>query len=231
MNNQSIEKEAEENSKEVHALDRQKTVVFKIWNRKIHIYLGLYFLLFIWLFTFSGLLLNNPEWSISNYWPDREEIFFQSEIESPSKNGDLAIAKDLMRQLDIRGEVHETRRGASNDEFSAQVRRPGQILNIAANFETGLAEITEIRVNTWGVIRMLHTFSGVKSQTDERRNWLLTKIWSFSMDALAVGLIIIVLSGLYMWYFLKQKRKVGLVVLALGTGCSFFFLFGLALIF
>ena len=28
------------------------------WNRKLHIYVGLYFLTFLWLFSFSGLLLN-----------------------------------------------------------------------------------------------------------------------------------------------------------------------------
>ncbi|MCC5906942.1 MAG: PepSY-associated TM helix domain-containing protein [Balneolaceae bacterium] len=203
--------------------------VFKLWNRKLHIYAGLYFLLFIWLFSISGLLLNNPEWTISNYWPEREITHFQKEIVQPSESGDLEIAKNLMNQLLIRGEIHETGWGDSEDEFRLQVRRPGQMISIETNFEKNLADMTEIRVNSWGVIRMLHTFTGAKNQTDEKRNWILTKIWSFSIDALAAGLIIMVFSGLYMWYLLSRKRIMGIIFLGLGTGCCLFFLFGITL--
>jgi len=30
------------------------------WNRKLHFYTGLFLLFFLWLFAFSGLLLNHP---------------------------------------------------------------------------------------------------------------------------------------------------------------------------
>jgi hypothetical protein len=45
-------------------------------------------------------------------------------------------------------------------------------------------------VNLWGVIKALHTFTGV--QMDDPRNsrdWALTSVWAFSMDAVAIGLI------------------------------------------
>ena len=32
------------------------------WNKKIHIYLGLYMLLFLWLFSISGLFINHHNW-------------------------------------------------------------------------------------------------------------------------------------------------------------------------
>ena len=35
---------------------------FETWNKKLHIYIGLYFLLFLWLFSISGLFLNHPPW-------------------------------------------------------------------------------------------------------------------------------------------------------------------------
>ena len=28
---------------------------FKVWNRKLHYYLGLYFLFFLWMFAFTGV--------------------------------------------------------------------------------------------------------------------------------------------------------------------------------
>lgn len=37
------------------------------WNRKIHIYLGLYFLFFLGLFSISGLVLNHPQWAFAQF--------------------------------------------------------------------------------------------------------------------------------------------------------------------
>jgi len=39
---------------------RPTGAVLEAWNRRLHYYLGLYFLLFLWLFSFTGLLLNHP---------------------------------------------------------------------------------------------------------------------------------------------------------------------------
>ena len=44
---------------------RRVGVALESWNRRIHYYLGLYFLLFLWLFSFTGLLLNHPRWALS----------------------------------------------------------------------------------------------------------------------------------------------------------------------
>lgn len=210
--------------------NRRKISYFKNYNRKFHIYVGLYFLLYIWLFSISGLLLNNPEWAISNFWPDREVTDYKKHIDKPYESGDLAIAKNLMSQLAIRGEVQNTGWGESLNEFYFQVRKPGRFFDIDANFEMNRADITETQVDARGALRMLHTFTGVNSQTEEKRNWILTKIWSFSMDALAAGLIFMVLSGLYMWILLRRKRFLGLIVLGLGTGSCLFFLFGITLL-
>ncbi len=35
---------------------------FEVWNRRLHYYLGLYFLFFLWLFSATGLMLNHQQW-------------------------------------------------------------------------------------------------------------------------------------------------------------------------
>ncbi len=64
---------------------------------------------------------------------------------------------------------------------------------------------------------MLHSFSGVR-RTDPtlRPNWWITEVWRFSMDALAAGLAVIVLSGIYMWFSRAQRRLGGMIALVLG---------------
>jgi hypothetical protein len=43
------------------------------------------------------------------------------------------------------------------------------------------------------------------------------------MDAVAVGLIVMVFGSYYMWFNLKQKRRLGAVVLVAGLmGCAMF---------
>ena len=55
------------------------------------------------------------------------------------------------------------------------------------------------------------------------RDWALTTVWALSMDALAVGLILMVVSSLYMWWGLKQKRRFGALALGLGlASCGLF---------
>ena len=34
----------------------------KKWNRRIHIWFGLYMLLFLWVIAVSGLVMNHPDW-------------------------------------------------------------------------------------------------------------------------------------------------------------------------
>src|SRR5262245_52739948 len=71
------------------------------WNRKLHFYSGLFLLFFLWLFAFTGLLLNHPTWIFHESWRNRHETIYQLPIVSPAAGltGDLEQARDLMRQM------------------------------------------------------------------------------------------------------------------------------------
>ena len=58
------------------------------------------------------------------------------------------------------------------------------------------------------------------------RDWLLTMIWSFSMDALCLGLIVLALSALYMGWLLEGKRVGVLLSFSLGMVVSSYFMWG-----
>jgi hypothetical protein len=199
------------------------------WNRKLHYYLGLYLLLFLWMFSISGLVLNHPKWRFPQFWNERKETTTENPIRVPASTGDAAIAADLMWQLGIAGEVSEVQRGPAGNTFTFQVVKPGQSFRVAADFPAARASITHIQLNTWGVMDALHKFTGVKlGEPREKRDWLWTSIWSLAMDALALGLVILVVSGLYLWYRLAAKRVAGLIALGLGLACCVFFAYGLA---
>lgn len=199
------------------------------WTRRLHFYLGLYFLLFIWFFSLSGLLLNHPQWEFSRFWSQRQESTTERRITPPTGSGDLAIAKDLIRELGIAGEINQTERRAADDRFTVQVVRPGRIYRIEADLERGHASIVRTELNESGIADALHKLTGVRmDDPSQQRDWLLTRIWTIAMDGLAIGLVIMVFSGLYLWVRRERRRLPGLLSLAPGTTACAVFVFVLA---
>ena len=207
---------------------RRRAPRARAWTRKLHNYLGLYLLLFVWLFSVSGLVLNHSKWSVARFWNARQELSAERSIHAPAADGDVAMASELMRQLGIVGEIGETKRHPDGARFEFQVVKPGHVFRVEARLDSARARVTEIRLNAWGVLDALHHFTGVKMDEPARtRDWVLTRVWSLAMDALALGLVVLVVSGVYLWYRRAETRRVGLVALVAGIGCCAFFLYGL----
>ena len=188
-----------------------------VWNRRLHYYLGLYLLFFCWLFALTGLLLNHPKWEFAQFWPNRVQTRTEREFRQPEGATDLLRARDLMRQLGIAGEVQWPNVQPPAGPFSFQVSRPGRVVEVRADLATKRATLQQSHVNTWGIVQVLHTFTGVRT-TDplNERDWFLTTVWAVSMDAVALGLVMMVMSSYVMWYRLEAKRRGGIVALLVG---------------
>jgi hypothetical protein len=214
------------------ASPRRRSARLRVWTRKLHNYLGLYLLLFLWLFSVSGLVLNHSKWSVARFWDARREATTERSIRAPAAGGDVAMATELMRQLGIVGEIGETRRHPDAARFEFQVVKPGRVFRVEARLDSARARVTEIRLNAWGVLDALHKLTGVRmDQPAQTRDWVLTRIWSLAMDALALGLVVLVASGVYLWHRRTETRRPGVVALALGVACCAFFLYGLGALF
>lgn len=195
--------------------ERGVAASFHTWNRRIHYYLGLYLLFFTWLFVFTGLLLNHPRWQFTQFWPNRLQTTTEHQVQAPTGGSDIEQARDLMRQLDIAGEIQWP--AQQPGPFAFQVSRPGLVVEVKADLEQGVATMQRNQLNAWGVMHLLHTFTGVRAgDTRNARDWTLTTVWALSMDAVALGLIVMVFSSYVMWYRLRTKRLGGIVALLLG---------------
>lgn len=198
--------------------------MFLVWTRRLHYYTGLYLLFFSWLFAFTGLLLNHPRWEFAQFWPNRIESTAVQQFRAPRGNTDLERAHDLAGQFGTIGEIQWPAAQPVGGPFTFQVNRPGHIVDVKANLTTGRATIQRNELNAWGVIHLLHTFTGVRANDPmNERDWALTMVWVFTMDALAVGLVLTVFSSYIMWYQLNAKRRGGIVALLLGlVSCGVF---------
>jgi hypothetical protein len=204
--------------------ERFASDVFLVWNRRVHYYLGLYLLFFCWLFVLTGLLLNHPRWAVAQFWPNRVQSTTERAFQVPQAATDVARARGLMQQFGIAGEIQFPAIQPTGGAFAFQVSRPGLVIDVQANLESGRATLQRSALNAWGVIHLLHTFTGVPSaDTRNARDWTLTTVWALAMDAVAAGLIIMVFSSYIMWYRLRSKRRGGVVALTLGfVSCGAF---------
>jgi hypothetical protein len=204
---------------------------FGAWNRRIHFYAGLYLLLFVWLFAFTGLLLNHPKWKFAEFWPTRKQTSLERQIRRPQAGSDLAQAQDILGQLGLTGEIEWTSARVDSGRLDFRVSRPGQTIDIRADLDRERSTVQRIDVNGWGTIRALHTFTGARAgDARNRRDWVMTSIWAFSMDAVAAGLLVMVFGSYYMWWHLPQKRRWGLVALVSGGIACGLFVAGLRLL-
>jgi hypothetical protein len=188
-----------------------------VWNRRLHYYIGLYLLFFCWLFAFTGLLLNHPERTFAEFWPQRVQSTAERSVSIPHGASDLELARDVMRQLGLQGEIQWPAARDASGPLAFQVSRPGLVIDLKVDVASGRATVQHTKLNSWGVLHVLHAFTGVRmGDTRNSRDWLLTSVWALSMDGVAVGLILMVASSYVMWYRLKAKRRNGWIALAMG---------------
>jgi hypothetical protein len=193
----------------------------EVWNKKLHYYLGLYFLFFLWLFSLTGLMLNHQQWFRDLY--QRAENRYDMPIATPAGTTDLERVKDLMRQLDLKGEIDwPAAQPAGHIDFN--VSRPDGAAQVRADLNAKTAYVKTFDNKALHAFQIFHTFSGSRfNQPATQRDWIITSVWVWAMDALAAGLIVMVLGSYYMWWQLKKKRSLGLIMLAAGAaGCAVF---------
>jgi hypothetical protein len=184
----------------------------------------LYFLFFLWLFSLTGLLLNHGRWLVAIAANERQESRYEQTLNPPAGATDLARAEDVMRQLSLRGEI-DLPPLQQPAQLAFNVSRPSDASQVQVDLRNNRAAVQHFENSRLATFRIFHTFSGSRyNQLTSRRDWLVTTLWVVAMDALAAGLIVMVLGSYYMWYRLKPKRRLGFVVLGLGFGsCAVFF--------
>jgi hypothetical protein len=196
------------------------------WNLKIHIYIGLFLLFFIWLFGFSGLLLNH-HWEFANFWEQRKEISYNKTIQIGDERGQFALVNDIKHKLNLNGSISNP--SFSNDSILLNfiVSKPGTRYDIKANLDDGDILISEMKFNKWGILRALHTLRNpTKKEEGVNYQSIMASIWSISTDIISLSLVVLCLGGWILLLQVSGKRFYpGLISLVGGiTLCILFLL-------
>ena len=169
--------------------------------------------------------MNHPKWF--GHKVDRQAS--EQTLTIPDTEDPVARAKAFQEQLGLSGEII-LRNQRKPEAFVFMVMRPNYRHAINIDLATGVAKINYVTIPTSQILGQMHTFSGVRGMWNEpqqERDWLITRLWSLSMDAVCIGLIILVFSSLYMAFQIKEKRLGIGISLGLGILLCTYFLIGL----
>ena len=193
---------------------------------KSHIYLGLFFVIYLWLLSLTGLFLNHPKWRVNDYRASAKWVDTTVAVTLATGEDPLEKANHYLRELGLEGELLGVRDVEKENQCRFDVYRPGNTAKVRIDLESGEAKISRRQMNSIGILNQLHTFGEMKrfDPRKEHLTWYATRLWVISMDGLALGLILMVLTALYMW--LQTKKIIsGAISLVLGTGIAIVFLF------
>lgn len=192
----------------------EKAVYF--WTRDLHLYLGLFVSPFILVFAISTLFLNH-NWRPSG---SAKRQIRSAPIEIPQGPGSIEQAKEILRQLNLSGEIGFIRFVPKDNRLSISLMKPGVEATIEVDLESKTAEVDERETGIWQTLIYLHRSPGPHN-AGIRGNWIYTRIWRGMADSVVYLLLFSSASGIYLWLVIKAARRFGFILIALGT-VSFF---------
>ena len=192
------------------------------WIRDLHLYCGLFISPFVLVFAISVLFLNHAKID-PNGWTDvrpPQTIRVPSGVDSAQGPAAILLAKDVLSQVGLTGEIGFTRYVRKTQHFIFPVSKPGLEANVDLDINTGTAVVSRRRTGLLEAFGYLHKMPGPHN-VNIRGNWIWTQVWRPFTDATIYLTLFISVSGLYMWYVLKAERRIGSALLTAGA-VSFF---------
>jgi uncharacterized protein len=174
--------------------------------RWLHIYLSMVSFAILFFFAVTGITLNHTEWfddgqphttlskgTLNLSWLKPPNVATVAKLE---------IVEHLRSTHGIKGALSEF----TVDELQCMLsfRGPGYTADVAINRETGEYELTETMMGFVAIINDLH--KGRDTGT----------AWSWLIDASALLMVFVSVSGMVLIFYIKRRRLSGLLAATLG---------------
>jgi hypothetical protein len=196
------------------------------WMRDLHLYVGLFLSPFLLLFAVSAIFYNHA-WVPAAGAPAEPQTTTHS-IQPPAEGDDLAVARQLLDQLGITGEIHYVRREPARRRLAMAVEHPGAKYEVRVDLRVESATVTRTDAGLAQRTLYLHRMPGPHNAS-VRGNWLPTRLWGYLADATVYLLLATTLTGIYLWLLIRAERKRGLLLLAAGAVSFILLVLGITL--
>lgn len=196
---------------------------FNLVNRRTHLYLAMFLLLWFLMYGVSSLPINHPDWfrQTDGVGEPQWSVTFDREYNLEVAEGaDLrSVGTQILKDAGLEGSFNAGRPAPERiivnrfDFWSLQ--------RLTYFIEEGrlLAETRRFRWSQF-LVRM-HVRGGF------RQDSILADAWAVIVDVVCVAMLIWIASGIYMWWLIRKTRLWGAVALGGGLLSFLFFLWAL----
>ena len=178
------------------------------WMRWLHVYASMIAFLIILFFGATGILLNHPTWLFGDEFVTTTTTGTLPESVRTDDGGVefLAVSEYLRSEHDVAGEV--TNFDQIDAEGSINYTGPSYGASVRFDVESLDYEVTVREEGFVNAMRDLHSGSDTGS------------IWSLVIDAAAIFLVFVAVTGLGIQLFLRKRRRRALMWLAGGSAVT-----------
>jgi len=175
--------------------------------RDTHLLLGLFCCLFLLMYGVSSVQMAH------NRWFNNRPTVTETNVTLPSQIADArVVGRQLMEQFGLRGEVGQARVSPAQIVFT--MVRPGTVYQVEYNAGTGATRIRDNHANFIGMLNRIHHANGLWHE------YWLQNAWGALVGIVSSALILIGLSGIYLWFKLHKERVTGIILLVVSLGYS-----------
>jgi hypothetical protein len=181
---------------------------FAKYSRWLHIYISMASCAIVLFFAVTGLTLNHADWfsgseRTTQATGQMNGAWTNTGAAEVSK---LEIVEFLRQTHHISGAVADVR--SEDRDLSIGFKGPGYAADVLIDRTTGRYELTESRLGLVAIVNDLH--KGRDSGG----------AWKFLIDASAILLTLISLTGLLLLYFVYKHRAAGYLLMGIGTAAA-----------
>ena len=184
----------------------------QVWKRRIakysrwlHLYVSMASFVIVFFFAVTGITLNHAE-----RFSGAEHLTQKTGSVNPAwtKTGSAEVAKSeivaLLEQTEhLSGALGDFR--VDDAQVAVAFKGPGYAADIVIDRNTGKYDLTESRLGFVAIVNDLHKGRDTGA------------IWRWAIDASAILLTLVSLTGLTLIYFIHKHRTSGLVLLGMGA--------------
>lgn len=175
--------------------------------RWLHVYTSMISLLVVLFFGITGLTLNHPSWTLGD---DVDRTTYTGTLPAdldPASNDYMLSISELIRdKYDISGSISEF--AVTGTDGSISYRAAGYSADLFFEVDTGNYQLVVEQQGFVGVMNDLHKG---RDTTDS---------WRWVIDASAILLVVVSLTGLGIQLFQRKRRTRALIIAGLATVVS-----------
>jgi hypothetical protein len=188
-------------------------------TRDLHLYAGLFVSPFVLVFAFSVFVLVHP--GAGDSGPEQRariisDVSVPEGIEALQGRERVDAVKKILGQAGVHGEVGFIQHRIKERRLEVPVAVPGRETFVEIDVAARTATVSERRTGLGDTLVLLHKSPG-PHLVDIRMNWLPIRFWRGLADATVYLVLLISLTGIYLWAVLRSERRAGIVLLIAGA--------------